>query len=429
MSLDITLLRLCTERSKFDRLVPNVPGDGLDESTIAVLSALRAYYTEFPETKQLPLDIFKGWANEFKFKGMADDKRSLVNLFIDRMKEPVPKEAEHGMIERLLSLEYATTVLTRILKWNEGAEFDLLDSISMLSEDITMRMDRKAKLPLVHESPEDLMKMDEDQTGITFRLSALRNSFRPMRGGDFGIYAMRPDAGKTTFLSSESSFWLPQLDAVWPGENRTGVWLNNEGPGRRIKQRWYQSALGATIPEMVEWAKDKSLSRRIQDKLDGMGLDRMLFYDIHDFSSGEVEGIIKQVNPGFVIFDMIDNIRFNGLLSNGGQRTDQILEEMYKTARNWSVKYDFIGWATSQISGDGDGLQYPTQTMLKDSKTGKQGACDFIVMGGKLNDPAMESFRYMGAPKNKLHRPGGKKDPRAEVMFDAERARFNDPEE
>lgn len=429
MSLDMTLLRLCTERDRFQRLVPNVPGDGLDESTVTVLSSLRAYYNEFPETKSLPIDIFKGWANEFKFKQLADDKRSLVNLFIDRMAEPVPKEAEQGMVERLLSLELATSTLTRIAKWNEGGEFDLADSIASTVDDIATRMNRKARLPLVHESPEELMKMDEDQSGITFRLKCLRSSFRPMRGGDFGIYGMRPDAGKTTFLSSESSHWLPQLDTVWPGENRTGVWLNNEGPGRRIKQRWYQSVLGCTIPEMVEYAKDGSLSRRITENLGGMGLDRMLFFDIHDFTSGEVEAIIKQVRPGFIIFDMIDNIRFNGALANGGQRTDQILEAMYQQARNWCVKYDCIGWATSQVSADGDGQQYPTQTMLKDSKTGKQGACDFIVMGGKLNDPGMDGFRYIGAPKNKLHRPGGKKDPRCEVLFDAERARFNDPED
>lgn len=429
MSLDMTLLRLCTVRERFNRLVPDVPSDGLDESTVTVLHALRAYYKEFPDTHQLPLDIFKAWANEFKMKQLPDDKKSLVNLFIDRMKEPVPKEAEQGMVERLLNLQLATSALTTIIKWNDGGEFDLLDSITMLGEDTALRMERKARLPLVQESPEDLMKMDEDQTGITFRLSSLRNSFRPMRGGDFGIYAMRPDAGKTTFLSSESSHWIKQLDDVFPGQGRTGVWLNNEGPGRRIKQRWYQSALGCTIPEMVEMAKAGTLSKNIQDKLDGMGLDRMLFYDIHDFTSGEVEAIIKQTSPGFIIFDMIDNIRFNGALTNGGQRTDQILEAMYQQCRNWCVKYDCIGWAASQVSHDGDGLQYPAQSMLKDSKTGKQGACDFIVMGGKLNDPAMESFRYIGAPKNKLHRPGGKKDPRAEVIFNAERARFNDPEE
>lgn len=430
MSLDLTLLRLCSTRERFNRLVPNAENasEGLDKTTVQVLGLLRAYYSEFPDSKAVEFSTFKAWANEFKMKKLGEDDKSLLNVIIDRMKDPVPPELEQGMVERLLQLEMAARSISSVIRWQEGAEFDLQAELAGLSEEIAVRMDRKARLPLVRESPEELMKMDEDNVGITWRLKCLRDSMRPLRGGDFGIYAMRPDAGKTTFLASETSHWITQLDRVWPGQNRTGIWLNNEGPGRRIKQRWYQSALGATVPEMVDWAKDGSLTKRIRDAM-GCDLTRMMFFDVHEFTSGEVEAIIKESNPGFIVFDMIDNIRFSGEVGNGGQRTDQVLESMYQSARNWCVKYDAIGVAASQVSGDGDGLPYPTQTMLKDSKTGKQGACDFIIMGGKLNDPAMEQFRYMGAPKNKLHRPGGKKDPRAEIYMDAERARFNDPEE
>lgn len=423
MGLDLTLLRLCCDKGKFDRLVPNAPRDGLDDLTVIMLDALRAYYKEFPDTKALHHDTFEGWAEEFKFKPLPDDKKSLLRLQLRAMREPVPPDAEQGMIERLLSLELATRTITAVMRWNEGAEFNLQDELSGLSENISERMDRKARLPLVQETPEELMAMDEHDTGIHFRLTALAMNLRAMRGGDFGIYAMRPDAGKTTFLTSESSHWITQLDDVWPEQNRTGIWLNNEGPGKRIKQRWYQSLLGATIPEMVEWAKDGSLRERISKAMGG-DIHRMQFYDIHGFTSGEVEAIIKQTNPGFIIFDMIDNITFTGGMTNGGQRTDQMLEAMYQSARNWCVKYDCVGVATSQISAEGEGVQFPPQSALKDSKTGKQGACDFIIMGGKLNDPAMDRFRYIGTPKNKLHRAGGKRDPRAEVMFDAERARF-----
>lgn len=428
MSLDNTLLRLCTDKGKFDRLVPNAPREGLDELTVVMLDTLRAYYKEFPDTKALPHDVFAGWAEEFRWKAMADDKKSLLKLHLRAMHEPVPPEAEQGMIERLLQLELATTTITKVMQWNEGGEFNLHEALTAAGEDIALRMDRKARMPLVSETPEELMEMDKNDTGIHFRLPCLNASMRPMRGGDFGIFAMRPDAGKTTWGTSESSHWITQLDTVWPGERRTGVWFNNEGPGKRIKQRWYQSLLNATIPEMVEWAKDGSLTKRIADAMGG-DINRMQFYDIHGFSSGEVESIIKQIRPGFAIFDMIDNIQFNGGLSNGGQRTDQMLEAMYGGARNWCVKYDMVGIAASQISFEGEGIQFPPQSALKDSKTGKQGACDFIIMGGKLNDPAMEKFRYIGTPKNKLHRAGGKRDPRAEVMFDAERARFYQPQE
>jgi hypothetical protein len=427
MSLDLTLLRLCSDKGKFDRLVPNAPREGLDELTVLMLDALRSYYKEFPDTKALPFDVFDGYALEFKWKTLPDDKKSLLKLHLKAMRQPVPADAEQGMIEKLLELELATTAVSKIVQWNGGAEFSLRDELSVLSESIADRMDRKARLPLVTESPEELMAMDEHDIGIHFRLPCLSRNLRAMRGGDFGIYAMRPDAGKTTFLTGESSHWITQLDKVWPGQKRNGIWLNNEGPGKRIKQRWYQSLLNATIPEMVEWAKDGSLRKRIEEAMGG-DINRMQFYDIHGFNSGEVEAIIKQTNPGFAIFDMIDNIMFNGTLANGGQRTDQMLEAMYGGARNWCVKYDFAGVATSQISAEGEGVQYPPQSALKDSKTGKQGACDFIIMGGKLNDPAMERFRYMGTPKNKLHRAGGKRDVRQEVMFDAERARFYEEE-
>ncbi|QEG09622.1 DNA helicase [Xanthomonas phage Pagan] len=423
MSLDTTLLRLCTNRGKFDRLVPSAPRDGLDELTVLMLDALRAYYKEFPDTKDLPFDVFDGWAMEFKWKTQPDDKKSLLKVLLKQMREPVPPEAEQGMIEKLLELELATTAVSKIVQWNGGAEFSLRDELYALAETITDRMDRKARLPLVQETPEELMQMDEHDIGIHFRLPTLARNLRALRGGDFGIYAMRPDAGKTTFLTSESSHWITQLDNVWPDQKRTGIWLNNEGPGKRIKQRWYQSLLGATIPEMVEWAKDGSIRKRIEDAMGG-DIHRMQFNDIHGFNSGEVEAIIKQTNPGFIIFDMIDNITFTGGMTNGGQRTDQMLEAMYQAARNWCVKYDAVGVATSQISAEGEGIQYPPQSALKDSKTGKQGACDFIIMGGKLNDPAMERFRYIGTPKNKLHRAGGKRDVREEVMMDAERARF-----
>lgn len=423
MSLDLTLLRLCTNKGQFDKLVPNAPREGLDELTVLMLDALRSYYKEFPDTKDLPFDVFDGWALEFKWKTQPDDKKSLLKVLLKQMREPVPPEASQGMIEKLLELELATTAVSKIMQWNGGAEFSLRDELSGLAEQISDRMDRKARLPLVQETPEELMEMDEHDIGIHFRLPTLARNLRAMRGGDFGIYAMRPDAGKTTFLTSESSHWITQLDNVWPDQKRTGIWLNNEGPGKRIKQRWYQSLLGATIPEMVEWAKDGSIRKRIEEAMGG-DIHRMQFYDIHGFNSGEVEGIIKQTNPGFIIFDMIDNITFTGGMTNGGQRTDQMLEAMYQAARNWCVKYDAVGVATSQISAEGEGIQYPPQSALKDSKTGKQGSCDFIIMGGKLNDPAMERFRYIGTPKNKLHRAGGKRDVREEVMMDAERARF-----
>ena len=428
MSMDMTLLRLSTNRDRYNRLAPGIPDAGLEKTTMVMLDTIKGFYKEFPDVRDIDIKNFRLWFHNFKHSTMAADDKELYTAIINQMSESVPSGMETGLVERLLSSEMACSVVSKVMQWNEGGEFDLHNELVTIVEGFNERLDRKAKLPLVTLSPEELMEMDEDGGGIMFRLNVLKKHFRPMRGGDFGIFAARPDRGKTTGIASEASYWLPQLDDVWPGENRVGIWFNNEGPGSRIKQRFYQAALGATVPEMVEMVKAKTLTDNLKKVL-GNDLGRMQFYDIHDFHSHEVEAIIKQVRPGFIVFDMIDNIKFTGGTVNGGTRTDQLLEEMYKWGRNICVKYDCAGIAMSQVSGDGDGLQFPSMAMLKDSKTGKQGACDFIIMLGALNDPAMERYRYIGAPKNKLQKPGSSKDPRAEVIFDAERARLRDPEE
>ena len=154
------------------------------------------------------------------------------------------------------------------------------------------------------------------------------------------------------------------------------------------------------------------------------GLDRIKIMDIHGFWNYEIEEVIKKERPALTVYDMIDNIKFAG--ANAGARTDQALEGMYGWAREAMVKYDGVGVCTSQISNEGDGLLFPTMGMLKDSKTGKQGACDFQIMIGRSNDFNSEHTRGIGIVKNKLRVEGKPGDPRAEVIFDGNRSRYRD---
>lgn len=433
MSLELTLLRLAKDRRQFFQLLPSVPKDGLEESTGLILKAMKQWFAAFPEAQRLDLEDFQVYCETVKYSQLPEDKLALLVSVIKLMRQDIAPELEAGLVERLLAMDLATTLLQKIVQWRDGAEMDLLAEVRGLAEDVESRMGRSSKLPLVEDSPEDLMLEDIDDSGIKFRLSCLRDNMRGLRPGDFGILASRPDAGKTTILCSESSYWLPQLDLVWPGQGRTGLWLNNEGPGGRIKRRWLQSVLGLTTPEISELvmqgrAEGKNLFTEALDKATSGTWRRMKFYDIHGYNSADVRRIIEAENPGFVIIDMIDNINFTGTTSNGGERTDQLLEAMYGQVREWAVKYGFVGVATSQTDVNAEGNRHPTQSMLKDSKTGKQGACDFIITMGKDNDPAFRRSRWINTPKNKLVRPGRTQDPRAEVIFDGERARVTDPQ-
>ena len=148
-------------------------------------------------------------------------------------------------------------------------------------------------------------------------------------------------------------------------------------------------------------------------------------YDVHGFWNHELEDLVRQVPPAVIIFDMVDNVSFGGAVSNNGQRTDQLLEAMYQWARIMAVKHDCVVLATSQISADGENLSYPTLSMLKDSKTGKQGAADFILTIGSQD--TMPNTRFLGLTKNKLSVEGGPKAPKIETHFDGLRGRFREP--
>jgi replicative DNA helicase len=176
---------------------------------------------------------------------------------------------------------------------------------------------------------------------------------------------------------------------------------------------------------MTEMKEKHSAGLLVNEYREAVGrLDRIRVVDIHGLTNMQCEMIIEANNPGIVIYDMIDSIKGFG----DAARTDLGLEKMYQWGRERSVKYDSIGIATSQISADGDGLRYPTMAMLKDSKTGKQGACDFQIMIGSINEPGFSSSRFIGIPKNKLRRPDGPASPDCEVAFDGLRSRYKDME-
>jgi Autographiviridae putative DNA helicase len=427
MSLDLTLLRLMKHRSKFDRLIGGLPEAGLEDTTTVLLTDFKLFFKEFPDADLIDYNIFMVWFKEFRHSNFNEERHAMFDAIMRKVPEDIPKEVEHGLMARLLSAEFSYKMLTTIGEWDNGGEFDLLTRSQETLEQFEQSLDRKVKTPFVDDSLEDMLKEEEDDTGFHWRLSCLNNAMRPMRGGDFVIVAARPDKGKTTLLTSELAYLVPQIAKIYGADSgRAGLWFNNEGPGKRIKQRYCQSLLGCTLPEMVDYLRAGTLHEQLHEAAGGPPHELLRILDVHDYWSHEIDMVLRQHPPAFIVFDMIDNIKFSGAASNNGQRTDQLLEEMYKWGRNIAVKYDCPVIATSQISADGDGLAYPTLPMLKDSKTGKQGAADAIITIGALNDPSMDGYRYMGMTKNKLQRSGSKKDPRTEVLFEADRARYTD---
>jgi replicative DNA helicase len=403
-------------RSDFFKLKDMIPGANLDPQAVAIIEDFGKYFEKFPTHTSVDMTTFlprfKAWHPK-----MSDEKfNSFRAMLLNTVQEP-DDDQRTNILAELSELELMTKLANLAEQFNQGDLADAYDAVNQTLDGFRQRTGRRST-EYIDIPIGELLQDEFDDTGVSWRLDCLNRSMRRLRPGDFGIIAGRPDKGKTSFISSEITHMASQLPA-----ERNIIWLNNEGPGKRIKPRLYQSALNLSMIDMKERHTEGVLVDQYREAIGGR-LDKVRIFDIHSFSTGQVESILEDNNPGIIIYDMIDNIRGFG----DAARTDLMLEQMYQWGRERSVKYDCIGFATSQISNDGDGLQFPTLGMLKDSKTGKQGACDFQLMIGASNDVGLAGSRFISLPKNKLRRPDGASDPRAEVVFDGTRARYRDIE-
>jgi replicative DNA helicase len=413
-------------RAAYERLNRTIPKHVLDIKSATILDDFGKYFREFEDVHAIDEEPFWLWFRSFAHPKLSPENMAFYKTFLAKVQEPIAPGLEDGLMNRLVAADTAHNLVQLVEKFNEGDEIDLLSQLRSTVERFELDTNRKVKTPWVRDDINDLLQDDADDRGFHWRLPDLNDAVRPLRAGDFGILAGRPDIGKTTFVTDQLTHFAGQVDEVFPDEGRSILWFNNEGPGKRIVSRLHNSALNATVSELVSKSQAKTIRAEYIAATGGRP-DIIRVFDIHDFWNHEVEDIIRSTPPAIIVFDMVDNIRFGGSAGNNGQRTDQLLEAMYQWARVIGVKHDCVVLATSQISADGENMAYPTLSMLKDSKTGKQGAADFILtIGYNLDFP---NSRYLGFTKNKLAREGGPKQVKLETVFDGARGRYTSPSE
>ena len=418
--IDISLIRVLKTREGFDKMYTNIPMKSLEKRTQIIVTDIAKYYEKFTAHTEVDYITFKDMFFGHWHKGLDTESQDFYHKILDRADKKHDDISQKVIMNALLELSLADNVMHLIEEYNDGDEIDIVSQLEALVESTKNSRERKADDNYISLSDEldDLMKAEEEGTGLHYRNPALESCLKPAQfGDDFLVVAARPNQGKTTFILNEVTFMAGQVD------DRPVLWLNNEGRRERIVKRGIQVALGATMSEMVKMHESGNLIANYEEAIQAPH-DRIRIKNIHDYWNWEVEELIETVAPKIVVFDMIDHIKFAGMSLSGGARPDQILEEMYKWARTLGVKYNLMPIATSQISVDGAGLPYPAQGMLKDSKTGKQGAADTLMMLGHNEDPLMINSRYVSTPKTKSKREGAQL-PRMEFQFDIDRGRFN----
>ena len=420
--IDLTLLRILKHKKHYERIMPTLPTGALDKRTRIVLKDFGDFLKEtgHPVVK---MGAFKTYFFNFAHPKLNDDQKDYYSKMFDAAEKDLDDSTTRLMANQLVELTFATDVANDALDYERGEDIDIIGAVGdrhELAKAQIMLGDTAAMF--VEDNIGDLLDEDTNREGLSFDLGCLRSGLRPLRSGDLVLVCSRPDTGKTTFLASQLSSLVDGLR-----EEQPVLWFNNEGEGNRILKRLYNSLLNCDTSEL-HLRRDAGTLR--DDFVAARG-DRIKIIDCHEWDSLMVEQAIEDMKPGLVIFDMIDNIEFKGGMRVGHDaRTDQLLEAQYQWARKLGVKYGHPVIATSQISADVEQAAetqcYPPMHALKDSKTGKQGAADLIIMIGKSADPTMPYDRFISTPKNKLS-SGGNNQIRQQVTIDMERAKYLNP--
>ena len=355
--LDITLLRIMKDRTEYKRLLTSIPMVAMDEKTQVLLKDFGKYSRKFPKHDtinfQVFLPVFKRWHSDIN----TDSFNSYVGVIRTITKCTVTEDTKDGILSDLYELNMGTKLANAFRQYDAG-EMDepLINTVSKIVD--TYKANEKSQdIKWIDTPISEILSDVQKNKGLKWRLDILNKYMRPLRGGDFGVLASRPDRGKTTMVASEITFMARQVP-----KHKNVLWLNNEGAGKRLIPRLYQAALGCTLSELGRKNKAGTIKR---EYIKAVGrIDKIRVIDIHELCINQLETIFDNSNPGLVVLDMLDHVYGFGNMS----RTDLQLEELYKWVRNKAVKYDcpFIG--TSQISGDGEGMQFPAMDKLKDSR-------------------------------------------------------------
>lgn len=415
-----TLLQLLTDRNNYNRLWEAIPLSRFDKEIRTVLNAIDVYWRSTQD------DAWSQELFESKFylgADLDDDERRLYARIFKIMQNKPDASTAKEIVRELRLLQFNKEVEDAQTSYALGEDIDLYETIRDILEEFERDCRRSVDSGYCTASIEDIIADGLAGHSLEWGLDCLNRSMPDLRTGFQIIAAARPGVGKTSFVVDQCLSFLRGEYIRTTG--RPIVWFNNEGKGVRIKGALLRASLGKNFEQIGAMGMaeaEKEFTRIIGDP------DLFQIYDIHGKDYKYLERIIEKVLPCVVVWDMLDNVKgAPGLKAT--DRTDQRLEGLYQWARESATIYDFLSLPTSQVSVEGAGLQWIPDAALKDSKTGKQGACDAIITIGTSDKQGFERSRFMYIPKSKSEPlPGSYADCRTEVVFDKGTGRYLNPE-
>lgn len=413
-----TLLQVLRTRDGYKRLSGSIELNLFDKEVKLVLSSILKYWDAYyTEHEVINLEIL---SQRFMLqnKTLTEEERNFYQDIFLLMQDEPDAAIANELIRQLKTMNFSKDLNDLIVSYEQGDEVDLFEESVTLFNQYESDLRRQSSCDWCKAGAQEIIEDAQQGLILKPRLTCLQKSLPDLRTGMQMIVAARPGKGKTSFCAEIIAGVLQQEQVQ--KSRRPILWMNNEGTALRIKSCVLRSCLRKDFSSIIKMGWDQA-NAQFEEVIGG--LEMLRIYDIHGRDYRFIERLIEKDKPVLVVWDMLDNVKgFNGA---NGSRTDERLERLYQWARESAVIYDFLSVPTSQVSAEGADMQWIPESFLKDSKTGKQGACDIILTIGTSNKPGFENSRFVYLPKTKSTPVEGfPADCRTEVFFDTKTSSF-----
>lgn len=378
-----------------------------------MMAWFNAYYNTFPDAKEINFDELSQLVR-LRSGNATPEQVQLTLHMVNQLKNKPSDSSVQGIMADLVQLDFSGKAGSIISRYNNQEEVDLVYEIQMLAAQARRAMTDGIKAQWENRNIMEYLLEDSDNGGLPWTSFApLHTSLKGLHKGDNVALCMPTDKGKTSLLLRFAVDMQSHAKTLYP--DQPILYLVNEGTAARIITRAYQTALGLTKQQMIELGQDELLRRYVE--VVGHP-DAIRCVNIHGKNMAQIAGIIERHNPHMVITDMTGRIRATSNKSGGANDISQ-LEEVWNDFREQAVILEFAHMGTVQVSAEGFNQLYPPLSALQNSKTGIQTTLDLVIMGGALENPAMQQIRGISTPKNKLARSGQNSLNMFQAVFDA----------
>lgn len=332
-----------------------------------------------------PYDLSLDELQAFFFHKYKDADRDLyVGLFESLSEAEIGEATGLAMLKQIKERRESLRLSEAAFKFSNGN--GTAEAVAEAYGKLTMAEQAKEEFEFVTDDIEALLDSTVRQSGLRWRLDFLNKSLGSLRKGDFGFLFARPETGKTTFLASEISHMLTQLN----DDSGPILWFNNEEVSDKVKLRVVQAYFGIGLDTLL--ANPKKYNEQFNREVGGK------FKIVKDTNIDKklVERILKAYPPSLILFDQLPKMK-----GFAADREDLKIGETSNWARGLAAEYaPTVG--VFQAGGVAEGQKWLTMDYVANVTTAAQAEADWIVGIGKTHAEGSEALRYLNISKNKL---------------------------